>query len=359
MRGERRVRHCRHRDRRGEPDVRGRTLPRYHSRGAVELVVAAGATVVGKTITDELAYSLSGTNVHFGTPVNVAAPGRVPGGSSAGSAAAVADGLCDFALGTDTGGSIRVPASYCGLWGWRPTFGAVSADGVVHLARSFDTVGAFARSPELLARVADVLLDQAPDSSTPGMGSAVRVAELFAVADPDAANAVRDATDAWGKHDDVELGIDLTAAADAFRALQGREAWAEHGAWISGAHPALGPGIAERFATASRVTTDDVAAAAEVRAHVRQVIEAATAGGRILVGPAAVGAAPAVDAPADGRASHRFRTLQLTCLAGLAGAPVVVLPIAQVGGLPLGVACIGAPGTDRQLLRETAKQFAR
>ena len=102
---------------------------------AVELLVDAGATVIGKTITDELAYSLSGTNVHFGTPVNPAAPGRIPGGSSAGSASAVAAGLCDLALGTDTGGSIRVPASYCGILGWRPTHGAVSTRGVVHLAR--------------------------------------------------------------------------------------------------------------------------------------------------------------------------------------------------------------------------------
>ncbi len=204
-----------------------------------------------------------------------------------------------------------------------------------------------------------MLLDTQPDPSPSGAGSAVRVSELFAVADPDASDAVRAATEAWVEPDDLELGIDLAAAADAFRALQGREAWAEHGAWIDRAHPALGPGIAERFAAASRVTTEDGAGAAELRAHVRRVIEAATAGGRILVGPAAVGGAPAVDAPVEGRASHRFGTLQLTCLAGLAGAPVVALPIAHVDGLPLGVACIGAPGTDRRLLGWTAEQFAR
>src|SRR6478609_1301867 len=116
-------------------------------------------------ITDELAFSLSGTNVHYGTPRNVNAPGRVPGGSSAGSAAAVAAGLADLALGTDTGGSVRIPASYCGIYGWRPTHGAVPIDGVVELAPSFDVVGLFAPNPAMLAHGADALLGPDADRS--------------------------------------------------------------------------------------------------------------------------------------------------------------------------------------------------
>jgi amidase len=306
----------------GNPTYAARQAPAVRSAAAVEALVAAGAAVVGKTVTDELAYSLSGTNVHHGTPRNPAAPGRIPGGSSAGSAAAVAAGLCDLALGTDTGGSIRVPASYCGIVGWRPTHGAVATDGIVHLARSFDTVGLLARSPALLATAAAVLL--APDAPN--------------------APAVSDQVDM------ATLELDLDRCVGAFRVLQGFEAWREHGAWITDARPELGPGIAARFAAASRVTADEAAAAQEVRDQVRRAVTAATADGRVLVGPAAGGAAPRIDEPASGRDATRLQTLRTTCVAGLAGAPVVVLPLDHDHGLPLGVACMGAPGTDRALL---------
>jgi amidase len=125
---------------------------------AVQKLLEAGANLIGKAQSDELCYSLSGENVHYGTPENAAAPGRIPGGSSSGSAAAVAAGLCDFALGTDCGGSVRIPASYCGLLGIRPGLGQVPADGVLEFAPSFDVVGWFAKTGMLMQRVGDVLL---------------------------------------------------------------------------------------------------------------------------------------------------------------------------------------------------------
>jgi amidase len=341
----------------GNPDfATGRPTAENHAR-AVELLVAAGATVVGKTITDELAYSLSGTNVHFGTPTNSAAPGHVPGGSSAGSAAAVAAGLCDLALGTDTGGSIRVPASYCGIVGWRPTHGAVSPEGIIHLARSFDTVGLLARSSTLLATAADVLLGEPPAPSDP-IGGAVGVIELFDAVEADVASALERAIDPWCHAGAIEVGVDLQSAVETFRVIQGGEAWAEHGAWITQARPRMGPGIAERFAVASQVTPPQIEAAGEVRRAVRRLVIDATQGGRrVLLGPAAASAAPRGDESPERAASIRSRTLRLTCLAGLAGAPVVVLPVARDQGLPLGVAGLGAPGTDRALLDWAATSF--
>ena len=121
-----------------------------------------GARFVGKTITDELAFSMNGQNAHFGSPVNGAAPDRITGGSSSGSAAAVSHGLCDFALGSDTGGSVRAPANHCGLVGLRPTHGRISLQGVLDLAPSFDTCGWFARDVPTFARVGDVLLGADP-----------------------------------------------------------------------------------------------------------------------------------------------------------------------------------------------------
>src|SRR4029077_4269094 len=124
----------------------------------VEQLLAAGAHCVGKTVTDELAFSLIGENHFYGTPLNPAAPGRVPGGSSSGSASAVACGLADFALGTDTGGSVRVPASNCGLFGLRPSPGMISVAGVMPFAPTFDTVVVLTRDADVLARVAGTLL---------------------------------------------------------------------------------------------------------------------------------------------------------------------------------------------------------
>src|SRR4051794_2254127 len=149
-----------------------------------EQLLAGGAACVGKTVTDELAFSLLGENHFYGTPLNPAAPNRVPGGSSSGSASAVACGLVDFALGTDTGGSVRVPASNCGIWGWRPSHGLISVAGVMPFAPTLDTVGVFARSAELLQRVAQVLLaTDIIEINVPTTGTINLVREAFELAD--------------------------------------------------------------------------------------------------------------------------------------------------------------------------------
>jgi amidase len=334
----------------GNPTYEAEQVPATSSAAAVDLLVAAGASVIGKTITDELAYSLSGTNVHHGTPVNVAAPGRVPGGSSAGSAAAVAAGLADLALATDTGGSIRVPASYCGILGWRPTHGAVPMDGIVPLAPSFDTAGLVAADAKVLAAGARALLGATTPSSS-SIARFVLVEEVLGDVSPAAASENRRVAAGLGAAETpLSLGVDVNAALGAFRALQGREAWQAHGAWIETAHPVFGPGIAARFRAAAAVTDEEVAAAAEVRAAVRAALLEATADGTVLVIPAAAGAAPTPVPDPDVHEAQRVRTLRLTCLAGLAGAPVVVLPLAADDDLPLGIAFVGHPGSDLALL---------
>lgn len=351
---------------------------------AVTQLVAGGASVVGKTITDELAYSLSGTNIHYGTPRNVAAPGRIPGGSSAGSAAAVAAGLVDFALGTDTAGSIRVPASYCGIVGWRPTHGAISLDGVVPLAPSFDTAGLLARDPAVVLAGARILLDNGaplagsalpgngaptdstwvtdrpggPIATTPSYVERVRfavIAETLMDSSPAVADAVsRIAIECGSPSVPLVLGVDLDDTLMAFRMRQGWEAWQAHGEWIRSTAgiggPKFGPGIASRFEAASHITLADVAVADRIRSTVRSILDEATAGDTILVMPAAAGAAPGAPADRQAHEMQRMRTLRLTSIAGLAGLPVVVLPIAEVEGLPLGVAFVGARGSDLQLI---------
>ena len=184
--------------------------PAESTAPAVLRCLEAGAVMVGKTLTDELTYSLNGQNYHYGTPVNSAAPGRIPGGSSSGSASAVAGGLVDFALGTDCGGSVRLPASYCGILGIRPTHGAVSLEGVAPFTWSFDVAGWFARDPSVFAAVGRVLLDGGPDAAP--SGRLLYPQDAFGVVGRDVADAlapaVRLATDAVGTRQDVTVSPD-------------------------------------------------------------------------------------------------------------------------------------------------------
>jgi amidase len=316
---------------------------------AVAALRAAGADVVGITRTDEFAYSLAGTNAHHGTPPNPRAPRRIPGGSSSGSATAVSLGHAAIGLGTDTGGSIRVPAAYQGLWGIRTTHGAVSRAGLVPLAESFDTVGWFARTPELLARVGDVLLpapDAGTDATTEAPVGLVVVPELLALADPDVAAAVGGRA---AELDAVEESWDLTALPAwraAFTTWQAWEAWRAHGGWLAGRLDTLGADVRGRFEMASRVTepqaleayADLVAARQEIRAFV---------GDRVLALPSASSVAPLLGSDL---AVVREATLQLTCLAGIAGLPAVSVPLTTAGGLPAGLCLVAAAGRDRELL---------
>src|SRR6201987_4605894 len=146
--------------------ARAHPVPTRHA-WAVQTLLDAGATLVGKTITDEVSLGILGENAFDGTPLNSKAPDRVPGGSSSGSAAAVAAGLCDTALGTDTGGSVRVPSSFCGLYGIRPTHGRLNLTGMMSQAPSSDTTGWCARDAEAFARVSSVMLGEAIPAELP------------------------------------------------------------------------------------------------------------------------------------------------------------------------------------------------
>jgi amidase len=339
----------------GNPHFGAGRRPATHHALAVERLVNAGVTVMGRTITDELAYSLSGTNHHYGTPVNTAAPDRIPGGSSAGSAAVVAAALVDVGVGTDTAGSIRVPASFCGIWGWRSTHGAIPLHGVVPLAPSFDTVGLFARNAALLADAARVVLGPGASSPRHRPVRLVPFLEAFDTVDSDVAEAI------WAAIEGLPLerqqvGVDLDEALAAQRTLQQFEAWRTHGPWITQRRPNLGPGIAARFAAASLVTVDDADAARPVahriRDHLHRALRPHDESFTVVVLPAAACGAPPRHHRDDRDEHERQRTnnLRLTCTAGLAGAPVVVAPIARLHSLPLGVAFMSAPHTDMELL---------
>jgi len=335
----------------GNPQWLAAQQPARTHAAAVAKILDAGATITGKTICDEFFYSVAGMNAHYGTPSNVRAPGRIPGGSSSGSAVAVAGGLADFALGTDCGGSIRLPASYCGIFGIRPTHGLVPADGVVDLAASFDTVGWFARDAQTLRRVGEVLLP-----TTPFAPKRLLIADdAFAFVGPEVSAALAAAVDrlkaALADHRHVRVYASEPAAwSGIFRVLQGSEIWRRHGDWIEAHNPSFGPGIAERFRWTRTIDPAEVERLRPQREAVARRMAELLGGDALLCLPTAPGIAPKLATPPDELEVFRARAFGLLSIAGLARLPQVALPLATMGGCPLGLSLIGPSGCDRGLL---------
>ena len=347
----------------GSPTWLNTHPPAEATAPAVQRLLDAGADMVGKVLTDELTYSLNGQNAHYGTPVNPAAPGRIPGGSSSGSASAVAGGLVDFALGTDCGGSVRLPASYCGILGIRPSHGRVSLEGVVPFTWSFDVAGWFARNPDVFAAIGDVLLDE--DGRLPQPRRLLFPADAFEVIDVEVANAmalaVELAIECVGSRADITVSPEgLTEWFQTFRVIQAWEIWSNHRTWIEETKPEFGPGIRERMEWASRVTDQQVQAARARRDSIVDRIRGLFSEGDVLCLPTSPRVAPLTDTP-QGELEDRIRAqaMSLLCIAGLAGLPQVSLPLASLDGLPLGFSLVGPWGADTQLLELSQRIMAR
>ena len=394
-----------HLTRNGSPDwARTHPLPKKNA-DAVQALLDAGASIVGKTIMDEMAYSLEGENFHYGTPTNPACPGRIPGGSSSGSAAAVAAGDADFGLGGDTGGSVRVPASYCGIYGIRPTHGRVSLVGQCPLAPSFDTGGWFARDPDMLIKVGNVLLAESGDCGGDSDGversnetqrkksTSIKGAlnlkrwlvgmDAFDVADKDANDALYSVVsqnvdrvkELLGFPEEIRIANESIEAPDGvspdeaqalhtldgwrevFRVHQAFEIWSTHGRWIESVKPNFGPGIKERFEAASKITYGDFEKSRKLRHSVRSRMKKLLGDDGVLMMPTAVSCAPFCNTPPSELDAFRSRALRLTSIAGLSGFPEVTLPVAKIHGCPIGLSLIAPPWSDESLL-ELAKQLA-
>ena len=342
-----------HRTGNGSPEWLESHPPAARTAWAVQRVLDAGAELVGKNQCDELQYSLNGENVHYGTPTNPAAPDRIPGGSSSGSASVVAAGVVDFALGLDCGGSVRLPASYCGILGLRPTHGRIPADGAVPLAPGFDTVGWFARDPAIFQRVGRVVLS---DGSEAVARKRIILAEdAFALAGGDVRRALDRAVAALsalgGRVVTESVAANgLDAWVDAFRILQGAEIWAQHGQWITERQPRFGPGIRERIALAAQIGADQVAEARQVRSAVARRVAGLLADDALICLPTAPGVAPRRATPTDQLEQFRFRAFGLLCIAGLCSLPQVSLPLGEIDGCPVGLSLIAPPMGDLDLL---------
>ena len=321
----------------------------------VQKLLDAGARFTGKTITDELAFAMNGKNSHFGTPINGGAKDRIPGGSSSGSAAVVSHGLCDFALGTDTGGSIRAPANHCGLYGLRPSHGRVSLKGAHDLSPSFDTCSWFARDAMTYGRVADVLLgkDKRPLPERPRL---LIASDCFALLDAGVqaayAPAIKRLEKLYGLAEPVVASQGgFEEIYWAFRRIQAWEAWQTDGAMIRRYQPPLGQGVAERFAYAKGIKQAEVKAAEHVRQRLTAELTALLGRDGVLILPSMADTAPKRTESEAELENYRNRSLNILCLSGLSRLPQLSMPLAKRAGAPLGLSIMGPAGTDRSLVR--------
>ncbi len=312
-------------------------------------LLAAGAGFVGKTLTDELAYSLNGSNVHYGTLPNPGAPLRITGGSSSGAAVSVCRQAADIGLGTDTGGSIRVPASYCGLYGFRPTHGVLSLTGCVPLAPRFDTVGWMCRDLETSVKVGQVLLQQA-----------IRPFKKLLIIKPVIAGVSlwSDACADWVLRHVTGLPIDyielddvfLQRASEIFRVLQGREIWRMHGEWISACSPVFADDIQQRIDWCSQLTEQDEAGAESLLNETMREFKSQFCLDTLAVLPTTPGAAPRLDATAGFFNHYRSQLMGLTALAGLSGFPQLTMPVLSDNDAPWGLSLMAQAGSDLSVL---------
>ena len=340
----------------GNPDWARTHPPAAATASCVLALLQAGAELRGKTRTVELAYGLTGENVWHGTPTNPAAPDRFPGGSSCGSAAATAAGLVDFALGSDTGGSVRIPASYCGTFGIRPSWGAVNLTGACGLGPSFDTAGWFAARASVLAQVGEALLPLATPGLAGPLGPLLKVEQVWTNAEPATARALAAPLAAAERL--LGRALPITPAPEGldvlyehFRCAQAEEAWATLGGWIEATRPEFGPGVRERFAAAKAMDPAKAAAGRAFRRGFRARMEALLSGGAVLVYPTSPMPAPRLGIAPEEQNAVRERTMGVTAIAGLAGLPEVTLPAGRAEGAPVGLSLVAGPGRDRALLR--------
>lgn len=338
----------------GNPDwLNSHPIPQA-TADAVAALLDAGAALLGKTLSDELAYSLNGSNVHYGTPTNPAAPERFPGGSSVGSATAVAAGEADIGLGSDTGGSIRVPASYTGLYGLRTTHGLVSTKGMLPLAPLFDTVGWVASEPYYLGAAGNALLP----SSVPETTGTEQYAVTLIEPQLEHSGLWSEAHEQWLLEQSefrVVRRLPISAewlerASECFRVLQGRAIWRSHGHWVESTQPRIATDIAQRLEWCKSLSERQEQDAAQERLRLQSDIENWFREVDVVVLPTTPGPAPLLDSDPNWMNKYRKHLMGLTSPAGLAGLPQLQIPAIRIDEAPVGMSVLGKAKADRILL---------
>ena len=321
-------------------------LPATTSAEVVERLLAAGWQITGKTNLHELAFGTTGINRWSGTPDNPRYPGYIPGGSSSGSAAAVAAGLCDAALGTDTGGSVRIPAACCGVFGMKPTFGRVSRLGIMPAQTTLDCAGPLAAD---MQRLTDVLRAICPDfSALPALSGSAAIRIGVVPVEGAAADILQCVSDALISTDFPLASIRLpgmAAAYDAGMTVINRESWLASGSFV--ATGLVAEDVTRRLLAASRTTDEALEQAEAVRTAFTAEVDQALTSCTVLALPTMPDYPLPVNQAADTRAllgmTSYVRPFNLT------GHPAISIPLVGASGLPVGLQLVAARGADELL----------
>jgi amidase len=341
----------------GNPDWQNTHEPAKVHAVAVQLLLNGGAHLVAKTCTDEFAFSLDGINIHYGVPSNPQDESRIPGGSSSGSASVVGNRLFDFAIGTDTGGSVRVPAAYCGIYGMRPTHGRISTRGVVPLAPSMDTVGWFARDPFMLKQVGEVLLNEENTHALPNR--ILLASDALALASDEISEPMLEFTQrlegAFGEIKKVNVAhSDLETARTNYVHRQGRQCWGCHGEWVTAHKPNVSAKIKNRLDIASKITEEQFEKTEvyceELQAYLNEVLSGdGGSGAAVIILPTTLTLPLPVQASDEELESMRAM-LQITAIASLSGFPQITIPVQTKSHWRVGVSFLGPRNSDAMLL---------
>lgn len=345
----------------------------------VTALLKNGAVCVGKTVTGELGFGVSGENIHYGTPINPEMPAHVPGGSSSGSAVAVAAGLVDFALGTDTIGCIRIPAAFCGLLSYRPSHGAVSTIGILPNSQSLDTVGWLARDPSILLRVGHTLLklNTVEPRRARRLIFADDLFQLSKVPKQKAEVVINKAIENlsgyqpqqhinFGQHislnvpslkgfldqsTNMQNGIsNLKALSSAMVSLQRHEFKTNHEDWVKSVEPKLALDVSDNLLTAINTTHEKIKALYDIRKELRACMQILLKDDGILVIPTVADPPSKLNSKKRDTVESHNRALILSSIASMSGCCQVTIPLGKNDGCPISVSFITFHGGDKFLL---------
>ena len=340
----------------GNPDFYKACEPAKKHAEFLSNILSEGAILEGITICDEFFYSVIGENSHYGTPKNLNAPNCVPGGSSSGSAAALTTDLFDFSIGSDTGGSVRVPASFCGLLGIRPTHGRINANGVYPMAPSFDTIGWFSNNIKTFQKIGEVLLNKNENENIT-FNQFVIAEDLLELVDTD----IKNQFNSYYKelHPNIKhirlSKFSKSEIADNFRILQAGEIKEHVIPWIEKNKPKISLEINSRIEMASEISPLEIDAAKTFRQEIISEINNSLPEGDIAIFPTTPFSAPKCGQSDQDLGSDRKKIMEMTSIAGMTSRPQISIPKFKGKTGPVGISILGWQNSDEILLNKLSE----
>ena len=335
----------------GNPDFYKHSIEALDYAPFLKKILNEGAILKGITICDEFFYSIIGENKHYGTPENLNSPNCVPGGSSSGSAAALTNHDFDFTIGTDTGGSVRVPASFCGVFGFRPTHGRIDLNKVYPMAKSFDTLGWFSNNKPNMLKLGKIFFDNFREIQIEQKNILIPV-DIVDDLDQDIKSQFYNYCEYKFKNlKKVQLSsYKKSELADCFRVMQGYEIKLNILPWIEKYDPKISTEINSRLKMAKIITKNMYDDAINLRKEFISELDQNLPVESILIFPTIPFSAPIKGQSDDNLSELRKKVMEFTCIGGLSSRPQISIPKFKGSTGPIGLSVLGNKNADETML---------